>query len=230
MSFESGSSIIDDPHLQGEVQTAADVGQLNQLKSDTRTEILQSVSMDYDERPVPFSSLEKPFEAVKSKLPDLIRQRDVWRDVVVDGVPVMNRLYLDIGDGMRVFLHRLDPSSRENLPVLHYHQWPSIVHVHKGGYRQQFAFGPPSVKAPPICASMNVVPGTQYEMVHPHLWHSVILGKSSWSTMLMKYNNPGFENNAIPVTDFTLSLKYPSLSAQDRKEMFEQFEQFYPLQ
>ncbi len=230
MSFESDSNFITGQCSPSHGGTGANFGRLDQSKSDTRAEILQSISMDYDERPVSYHSLEKPFEVVKSQLPNLIRQRDVWRDVVVDGVPVMNRLYFDVGDGMRVFLHRLDPSPRNNLPVLHYHQWPSIVHVHKGGYRQQFAFGPPSVKAPPICAAMDVLPGTQYEMVHPHLWHSVILSKPSWSTMLMKYSHPEFGDNAIPVTDFTLSLKYPSLSAEDRKEMFEQFEQFYPLQ
>lgn len=198
------------------------------ISDDARRRVFQSLSVDYDGQPVSYRSLRAPFEEVRAQLSALIRERDRWKDVTINTMPITNRLYTDIGKDFRVFLHRLDPSPGKRPAHLHYHQWPSIMHVHENGYRQQLAFGAPKDGTPKIAFETDIVPGTTYEMIDPNVWHAVILDKPSWSTMMVDLSRVQLWGNSVPATSFTSKIKMPNMDAGLRDEMFKKFEQFYP--
>lgn len=189
---------------------------------------LRTLCVDYAGNPVACETMRPAFAQIEAALPRLLRERHRWRDVVVDDTPAMNRLYRDWNNEFRIFLHWLDPTPPGQSPILHYHQWPCMVKVHEGGYRQLLAYGPPGPVTPSPCASIDISPGATYELVHPHLWHAVLLeqpAEPSWSTMLVRKQSWG---TPLQVTPRTQSMSFPSLDPNVREEMFRKFEEWYP--
>ncbi|MBP7114522.1 MAG: hypothetical protein KBA40_03650 [Candidatus Peribacteraceae bacterium] len=165
-------------------------------------------------------------EELETELPGLLSEQGKWKGVVLDAMPQVNRLYRNWREGLRIFLHRIDPCPKVALAILHYHPGPSIVKIHKGGYRQALAYGEPSGPTPPICATVDMEPGSVYEMVHPNLWHAPIPTESaSWSTMIVAM---GTWRTPIKITPQLTNLRLPQMNQIERDQLFKEFEEFYP--
>lgn len=196
------------------------------VQEETRSHLNRVICMDYAEKPIAYPSMRSLLEELEHELPEMLMHERRWSDVVIDASPALNRLYCNWRPGLRVCLHRIDPCVSDQLPVLHFHQWPSIMKIHKGGYKQALAFGDTAGDTPPICATVDIGPGAIYEMVHPNLWHAPIPGKSpSWSTMISAM---GTWRTPMKDTPLTRDLRLPRLSPEDRSELFAQFRSFYP--
>lgn len=215
-------SCITGPVLAGQRTPVSDL-----LRRETDESLRRVLCVDYDLQPVSYQSLRPVLDEVEQVLPELLQEEDKWRGVIVDTYPTMNRLYRDWKKPYRVCLHQINPLEGDGSQgVLHYHQWPSIVKIHKGGYKQGLAFGDPNGATPPIVSTMDLPEGSLYEMVDPRLWHVTIpTRQASWSTMVMQM---GTWKTPLPITEYTCSLKMPPIPQDKRKEMFRQFREFYP--
>ena len=95
--------------------------------------------------------------------------------------PRVERLWRQIDDEVRVFLHRIHPCDKA---LFHPHPWPSAVHVLSGSYWMEIGFGAGQVE-PRRAATTILEAGSRYEMVDPDGWHSVRpVGAPSLSVMV----------------------------------------------
>lgn len=221
----------------GEVMPDADesgliqsVNAIDLIDAETVARVREAVAMHYDETPISISSMRPVLDQIENYMHFLIRQRSLWKGVQIDSFPELNRLYMDWDDDFRIFLHEIKPieNGQTGRPVLHYHQWQSIVRMHRGMYREIMAFGPiDDPHYPPVHSSAEVMPGSVREYLHPDLWHATEpMKQPTYSTMIVKKNS---WRTPIKVTGHTTSLRYPQLNKGKRAEMFEVFEDVYPV-
>lgn len=105
-----------------------------------------------------------------------------WSTLDVDYEPPrVERLWRQVDDTVRVYLHRIHPCETA---LFHPHPWPSAVHVLSGSYEMAIGYGAGEVE-PPKGATAIFEAGSRYEMVDWDCWHSVRpLGGPSLSVMV----------------------------------------------
>jgi hypothetical protein len=127
-------------------------------------------------------------------LPLWVREPHLWKSVLIDyEPPFVERLWRQIDQDHRLFLHRVSPPKSEEKPLWHPHPWPSIIKVMPGSEYQQ-EIGSDSERLG-LCrvAMTQVVKGEMvYEMLSEHSWHSVRPLNESWSIMIVgkPFTNP----------------------------------------
>lgn len=198
----------------------------SELTVATQSGVQRVISMNYDRQEMSYPSLENAMVEIEAELPSMLEEKDKWSDVVIDAAPTLHRLYREYSRKYRICLHRMDPAPEKGLPVMHYHQWPSLVRVIKNGYKQALAYGAKGNVTPNVCAVLDMKPGATYEMVDENLWHATIPGdKPSYSVMLAE---KGTWKTPLQITDFTLSMSFPRVPEEIRDDIFNVMQQYYP--
>jgi len=140
---------------------------------------------------------------IEKALPKLIENRAAWHSLDVDYEPPrVERVWRDtedeMGDTVRICLHRIHPCERA---LVHPHPWPSAMRVVHGRYEMKVGDGGvddlAGTQGYHKCATLILHPGSAYEMVDPHAWHSVRpLGRCAYSLMIMgpKYKEQIFNH------------------------------------
>lgn len=150
----------------------------------------------------------------ESKLPELLKDAELWSTLDVDYEPPrVERLWLQFDEDHRLYLHRIHPCEKA---LFHSHPWPSSVHVLSGRYEMEIGEG-----GVPI-ATVTLTAGAEYEMVKVHAWHSVKpIGVASLSVMVTgkPWNKTNF--NPSPPT------KLGPLPAEAKAELLGHFRQFF---
>lgn len=105
-----------------------------------------------------------------------------WSTLDVDYEPPrVERLWRQVDDTVRVYLHRIHPCKKA---LFHPHPWPSAVHVLSGSYEMAIGYGAGEAE-PAKGATAIFEAGSRYEMIDPDCWHSVRpLGGPSLSVMI----------------------------------------------
>jgi hypothetical protein len=108
----------------------------------------------------------------EAQLPTLLREAGCWNSIYIDyHPPFVERLWCEIDDGYRLYLHRIHPCAREDA-LMHPHPWPSAMRIVSGAYEMGVGSSESSV-APPLTCTLILRKGSEYEMVEPHGWHYV---------------------------------------------------------
>lgn len=140
---------------------------------------------------------------IEKVLPKLIENREAWHSLDVDYEPPrVERVWRDteddMGDPVRICLHRIHPCETA---LIHPHPWPSAMRVVQGSYEMLIGDGGvdslAGIQGYHKCATLILAPGSAYEMVDPHAWHSVRpLGEVAYSLMVMgpKYEQQIFDH------------------------------------
>lgn len=94
---------------------------------------------------------------------------DDWESLDVNYEPPrVERLWRQLDDEHRIYLHRIHPISARDTPLLHPHPWPSIVRIVDGVYEMGIAHD-----GLPASVALRLGAGAIYEMSDPRAWHSV---------------------------------------------------------
>jgi hypothetical protein len=119
-------------------------------------------------------------------LPGWLYQPEKWNSVYVDyEPPFVERLWLQLDDEHRLFLHHIAPC-REQQALWHPHPWPSIVKVMQGsGYEHGVGYDGTGEGKAPVAMTQVVHGSMTYEMLSPHVWHYVRPLWPSWSIMII---------------------------------------------
>lgn len=132
---------------------------------------------------IPQLSMLPVLEEIESKLPKMMRSREIWKSLFIDyQPPYLMRIYCEVpsevleGKCVRANLHYFLPSktvSTENL--YHPHAWASCMRIVHGVYDQFIGFADHSGFAikPPFLCRLTHSSGDSYAMNHPWLWHQV---------------------------------------------------------
>lgn len=160
---------------------------------------------------------------VEAALPELLRDGDRWRSVLVDyHPPKVERLWVSWG-GYRVYLHRIHPCG-EGKALFHPHPWPSAMRVLEGEYEMATGFGAGTVE-PPEASRLILGGGSRYEMTHPDSWHfvrpldrptlSVMVTGKPWGREAPKSTQPLVPLSAEAVTALLTAFRgyYPGSAA-----------------
>ena len=108
---------------------------------------------------------------VEQHLAVLLNQKDLWKSIFVDyEKPFVERLWCPWNE-YRINLHRILPCEADEC-FFHPHPWPSAMKIVDGIYQMKVGYGA-GLEAPPTAATLNLAPGSTYEMVDPDAWHSV---------------------------------------------------------
>lgn len=124
-----------------------------------------------------------------------------WKDVLVDyHEPFVERVWCEF-KGLRVFLHRIHPSTPDKA-LMHGHPWPSAIRLLRGRYTMDVGRG----------TRVVLREGCTYEMVSPDGEHAVIPnGAPSFSLMVTA---PPWETHKGPKPTKTLGPLDPKLRAE----------------
>lgn len=126
--------------------------------------------------------LQTLYNVEKAWLREMIADPAGWNTLdVMYEPPRVERLWRQVDDDVRVFLHRIHPCDKA---LFHPHPWPSAVHVLSGSYWMEIGFGA-GQEEPRRAATTILEAGSRYEMVDPDGWHSVRpVGGPSLSVMV----------------------------------------------
>lgn len=156
---------------------------------------------------------------VERKLPELLRQEELWKSLDVDyHPPRVERLWMQFGD-TRIYLHCIHPCE-PNEALFHPHPWPSAMRIIHGRYEMGVGYGEGN-EAPPVAAKLVLPAGTLYEMNNPHGWHWVRPVETPCYTMMVA--GPLWDREAP--TSVNKPLK--PLSAEAQARLFSVFRDFY---
>jgi len=144
----------------------------------------------------------KSFESLV--IPALLTKPETWRTLDVDyHPPRVERLFLDHGDGYRIYLHVIH--STEHLCLFHKHNWPAALKQVHGSYEMGIAYceeevGSNEAHHLPMLARFIISEGSYYEMTQTDALHYVRpITPFSLSIMLTheKYPEHAFREEAL---------------------------------
>ena len=131
-----------------------------------------------------------------SRLPLIFNRNtlDDWKSLLIDyEPPTVERVYMDLEDGIRLSLHVIQPCDKDQA-FFHPHDWPSAIYILSGVYEMKVGYSS-GLTAPPVATTIMLNSGSSYEMVDPDGWHSVRpIGFESRSIMV---NGPSW-NRPMP--------------------------------
>ncbi len=168
------------------------------------------------------SNLRPLLRAAELSLEDLLRNESAWiGQVYQDTRSKMERLALKLEDGGYLALHCIHPCEPGE-SFYHFHQWPASIHVLEGGYKMGVGSGADDNAPPPVDLTIDVQPGTVYDMPNRDSWHFVETQEPSYSVIVMGQN----WQRAPLVTKYTLPLVPQSLEQSRRKHLVDTFRVF----
>jgi hypothetical protein len=156
---------------------------------------------------------------VEQELPTLLNHPGLWQSLFVNyEKPFVERLWCP-GNGYRINLHRITPCEA-NECFFHPHPWPSAMKIIFGIYQMKVGYGS-GVIAPPTATTVNLAPGSTYEMADFDSWHSVRpIDLPVYSVML---TGKPWKREMPPSDHITLS----SLPDHKVKEILSVFKEYY---
>lgn len=122
-------------------------------------------------------NMEKLMDIERRILPLLLRQPDKWSSLDVNyHPPRVERLFVDIGDGYRLYLHYIHGTDQECL--FHKHNWPAALKQVYGSYEMGVAYSAMEIDSDkahrlPVLAKFIIAPGSYYEMTQTDTLHYV---------------------------------------------------------
>lgn len=155
----------------------------------------------------------------EAELPELLKWLDGWTSLDVDYEPPrVERLWRPFHEDHRLYLHRIHPCETA---LFHPHPWPSAIKVVTGGYEMAVGYGPGG-RPPRIAATIQLAPGSSYEMLDPDGWHHVLPTVETLSIMVTgpKWDRwspgPPPDKKLWPLTEFGFRM------------LLQDFQSFYP--
>ena len=129
---------------------------------------------------------------------------------------MIHRLSLSISSDRTIYLHHVHPCDHA---YMHSHSWPFALRVLEGGYEMGVGFSTDRSSPPQAVHTIDVGPGTMYEMVSPDVWHYTrpTPGMDSFSVMLVG-----------PRIRPRLALNNSGLSTSQFDTLMDRFRRFYP--
>lgn len=122
-------------------------------------------------------SIEKLKEFERIVIPVLLRQPEKWKSLDVDyHPPRVERLFLNHGDGYRIYLHVIHKTEDECL--YHKHKWPAALKQVYGSYKMGVTYSENEISsdeahALPDLACFEISAGSYYEMTQTDALHYV---------------------------------------------------------
>lgn len=102
---------------------------------------------------------------------DMIAGKRPYNTMYIDyHPPFVSRLWFQYDEETRVYLHRIEPCTREEA-LFHPHPWKSAVRV-LDGYLMGVGYSETN-EMPNVACTLAMAPGSAYEMVDPNGWHYV---------------------------------------------------------
>ncbi len=136
-------------------------------------------------------SIEKLKEFEKFVIPVLLLRHDEWRSMDVNyHPPRVERLFMDHGDGYRIYLHVIHRTDEKCL--YHKHKWPAALKQVWGSYKMGITYSPDEISsdeahALPDLACFEIGAGSYYEMTQTDAAHYVRpVTETSGSIMLTR--------------------------------------------
>ncbi len=122
---------------------------------------------------------------VEQDLGIMLQSMESWGSLYIDyHPPVVERLWMDYNDQIRVYLHKIHPCEIWEA-LFHPHPWESAVKIYSGSYEMGIGYGDPNQPAPPVVVKQILTKGSAYEMIDPYGWHYVRpIGLPSYSLMI----------------------------------------------
>jgi hypothetical protein len=149
-------------------------------------------------------------ESVEQRLPALLQDEDGWKDLFVTyETPNVERLYRQDGEN-RIYLHRIHWCA---LSFYHPHPWPSAMRLVEGAYQMSVGLEKLSV------ATIQLEPGSCYEMVNPESWHSVM--PLSPTTLSLMVTGPVWKKTEKS------TMTNSALTSEQRQALFADFRRYY---
>jgi hypothetical protein len=122
-------------------------------------------------------SIERLKEFERLVIPVLLKQPEKWKTLDVDyHPPRVERLFLEQGNGYRIYLHVIHKTDEECL--YHKHKWPAVLKQVYGSYRMGITYsekevGSKEAHSLPDLACMELAAGSYYEMTQTDALHYV---------------------------------------------------------
>lgn len=114
----------------------------------------------------------KILREVEENVLDLIRNVRMHTMFIDYHDPHVERVWLQIKDGHRLFLHKIYPSKSANDTLFHPHPWPSIIRILKGEYEMGIGHSNTN-EIPEVDCKLILGAGSIYTMENPNGWHYV---------------------------------------------------------
>ena len=170
--------------------------------------------------------LEMLHEA-ETLLPYFLQDESQWKDLFVNyEPPFVERLWMQWGE-YRIYLHRIH-SCKKGEALFHPHPWPSAIKILSGEYEMLVGYGPED-NTPTVAMTLNLGPGTEYEMINRLGWHSVRpLAMPSMSLMVTGKPWQSIETKNWKNAPVHAPMNLPGLKKKQREELFEFFRYRYP--
>lgn len=102
--------------------------------------------------------------------------------------PYVNRIFFYDRD-FRIFLHKIFPCADSKEALVHPHPWSSAIKIIAGNYEMGVGHSETN-EAPKFDCTLEIGPGTYYEMLEPDGWHYVKPNEHpSYSLMVIHKQN-----------------------------------------
>jgi hypothetical protein len=135
--------------------------------------------------------------------------------------PRVERLFRPFAGDCRLYLHRLHPIPKGQVPLYHPHPWSSIVLIVSGGYDMGVGYGK-GQEEPIVASRLYLPPGTIYSMTSADGWHYVAPKVPTLSIMITGPRWDRWSPGPPPGT------RLGPLSNEDRANLFEDFRAYFP--
>lgn len=143
---------------------------------------------------------------VKSKLPQLLlekAQKGEINTLYVDyHKPFVSRIWFQLDEINRVFLHGIQPCNSDIEALWHFHPWESAIEIISGKYEMGIGHSEKNIIPSADCKIILAV-DCPYEMINPNGWHYVApTEKPSYSLMVTGKLFPRREMHIKPEKEF----------------------------
>lgn len=152
---------------------------------------------------------------------ELVKDKDGWKSMYIDyHKPFVERLYRDLDDGNRVYIHRIHGCSLGE-SLLHPHPWPAAFHIVSGEYLtglvDEEAISDRD-ELPKNLTWVGLTRGSIYEMSRKSMWHCVAPSPGTSCITIMLTGEPW--DRDIP---FKPEKEFRELTAEEKDKLFSEF-------
>jgi hypothetical protein len=128
--------------------------------------------------------LQELRKALLYELPVLLTQREKWDSLIVNRrKPYTYRVHTQLASGLRCCLHKFDPC-HDHEAFAHPHPWEGAFIVLEGGYKMWVGHSQDRVTSPDSVMTLVLRKHSEYEIVNPLTWHSVIPLMTTYTVMV----------------------------------------------
>lgn len=111
-------------------------------------------------------------------LPSLVNDPSIWKTLDIDYYPPrVERLWTELNDGTRLFIHVIHPT--ESPCLFHKHRWPAAFKIIQGKYEMGISYSESEIDSDsayetlPMISKFILDTGSYYEMTNTHSLHYV---------------------------------------------------------